>query len=120
MATYSLKSARARLEKYENSWEANAPTEEFADVTLPDVKAEITAFDARAEAIADAKATLKKLGIKHKDATKASMKKLDFVTRAVEGNLQYGPDSPIYAGFGYIRESEKKKGGGRKKTTPTT
>ena len=118
MATYSLKEARDRLERFGNSWQANAPSKEFGDVKMTDVDDKITAFDARAAAIADAKATLKRLGIEHNDATKKDMKDLDYVARAVEGDRKFGPDSALYAGFGYIRESEKKKAGGRKKSEP--
>lgn len=120
MATYTLKEARERLEKYENSWEVNAPEEEFGDITLDDVKDSKKAFDAREDKIADTEALLKRLRTEHKQETKADMKKLDYVSRAVEGDRRYGPDSPLYGGFGYILESEKKRGGGRKKTTPTT
>ncbi|MBS1792892.1 MAG: hypothetical protein JSS81_03500 [Acidobacteria bacterium] len=42
------------------------------------------------------------------------MQKCDFVVRSVEGDRRYGPDSPLYAGFGYVRDSEKKRGGRRK------
>jgi hypothetical protein len=42
------------------------------------------------------------------------MDKCDFVVRAAEADRRYGPDSALYAGFGYVRESERKKGGGRK------
>lgn len=119
MPTYSAKSGRERLVKIENSWQANAAGDKFADVALTEITADIAAEDAKADQLADARALVKRLLVEQKDLTKANMKKADYVVRAVEGDRRYGPDSALYAGFGYIRESEKKKSGGRKKTTAT-
>lgn len=118
MPTYTVTSGRERLERIENSWESNAAGDKFADVTLADIKADKAALDAKLDQRADLAAQLKTINVELKDLTKANMKKCDFVVRAVEGNRQFGPDSALYAGFGYIRESEKKKAGGRKKTAP--
>lgn len=115
MPRYSTKAGHERLEKFENSWETNAPTEtEFGGVTLIELKAVIAASDAKKDEIALAEQKVKTLKIEHKNIIEDGMDKCDYIVRAVEGDRRFGPDSALYGGFGYIRESEKKKGGGRK------
>lgn len=115
MATLSLKEMYARLVRFVNSWEENAPDEEkFGDVTLTELKADRTAIEAKKEEIEDSDAHTKRLKIEYKDMLKGTSKKCDYVVRDVEGNRNFGPDCALYSGFGYIRESEKKRRGGRK------
>lgn len=118
MATYSTKKGHERLERFEDSWETNAPDEtEFGGVTKTGLKAVRTASDAKKDEIALAEAVVKRLKIEHKNIIKDGMEQCDFVVDAVVGDRRFGPDSALYAGFGYIRESERKKGGGRKPAT---
>lgn len=115
MPTYTTKTGHERLERYVNSWETNAPDEdEFGGVRFVEVKADKEASEAKIEEIALAEAKVKRLKNEHKDMIRSAMKKLDYVTDAVVGDRRFGPDCSLYAGFGYIRESEKKKGGRRK------
>lgn len=115
MPRYSTKAGHERLERFENSWETNASTEtEFGGVTLIELKAVIAASDAKKDEIALAEQKVKTLKIEHKSIIEDGMQKCDYIVRAVEGDRRYGPDSALYGGFGYIRESEKKKGGRRK------
>lgn len=115
MPSYSTKTGHERLERFENSWETNASGEtEFGGVRLTEIKAVITASDAKKDEIALTQQKLKTLRIEHKNIINDGMEKCDYVARAVEGDRRFGPDSALYGGFGYIRESEKKKGGGRK------
>jgi hypothetical protein len=118
MGSYTTKTGHERLERIENSWETNAPDEEkFGDVPLAEIKAERTASDAKKDEISLCEEKLKRLKIEHKDMIAVSMKKCDFVVRGVEGERRFGPDSALYSGFGYIRHSEKKKGGKRRAKT---
>lgn len=112
------KACRERRERYINSLQENAPTEEFGDVTLVEIKADHAEIDGIEDEIALSKAHTKRLETQRDDKNKASMKKLDYVTDGVVGDRRFGPDSPLYEGFGYIRESEKKKPGGGKKPAP--
>lgn len=115
MPTYSTVTGHERMERFEDSWETNASAEtEFGGVTLIELKAVIAASDAKNDEIELTKQKLKTLRIEHKNIIKDGMKKCDYIARAVEGDRRFGPDSALYGGFGYIRESEKKKGGGRK------
>ena len=115
MPSYSTKTGHERLERFENSWEANAPTEtSFGGVTLVELKADKDASQAKKDEIALAEENVKRLKIEYKNMIKADMEKCDFVVRAVEADRRFGPDSALYAGFGYIRESERKRSGGRK------
>jgi hypothetical protein len=118
MANYTIKTGQERLERIENSWDTNAPDEQkFGDVSITEIKADRTSLEAKKDEIALVKEQLKRLRIEQKDMIAASMKKCNFVVRAVEGDRRFGPDSALYAGFGYIRASEKKKGGNRKVKT---
>lgn len=118
MPTYSTKKGHERLQRFENSWETNAPREtEFGGVTLIELKAVIAASDAKKAEIALAEQKVKALKTEHKNIISGGMESCDYVVRAVEGDRNFGPDSPLFGGFGYILESEKKKGG-RRKTTP--
>jgi hypothetical protein len=118
MPSYSTKMGHERLERFEDSWETNASAEtEFGDVTLVEFKSVITASNAKKDEIALAEQKVKTLKIEHKNIINDGMEKCDYIVRAVEGDRRFGPDSALYGGFGYIRESEKKKGG-RRKVTP--
>ena len=120
MPTYSVKTGHERLVRIENSWRTNASGEaEFGGVTLAEIQRDKDASDAKFEEVALAEATVKRLKIEHKNLIKAAMEKCDYVVDAVVGDRQYGPDSALYAGFGYIRESEKKKSSGRRPETPS-
>jgi len=111
------KACRERRKRYINSLQENAPDETFGDVTLVEIKADDAEIDGIEQEIALSKAHTKSLETQRDDKNKASMKKLDYVTDGVVGNRRFGPDSALYEGFGYVRESEKKKGGGRKPVT---
>lgn len=118
MATYTTKTGHERLERFEDSWETNAPdVDEFGGVTKAEIKSIRAASDAKENEIALAEAKVKRLKAEHKNIIKDGMEKCDFVVAAVVGDRRFGDDSPLYGGFGYIRESEKKKPGG-KKTKP--
>lgn len=118
MPTYTTKTGHERLVRYINSWETNAPDEtEFGDVTLAEIKAARDASDAKRTEIELAEAKVKRLKNEHNDMIQGDMKKLDYVTDGVVGDRRFGPNSSVYEGFGYIRESERKKGGRRKPAT---
>lgn len=117
MAKYTPKAARERGERFITSWQTNSPDNVWGNITLAQHKAKRKAIlDVEAEI--DAKeAEAKALMIKRDKLNEAFMEDCDYVAAAVEGSREYGPDSALYGGFGYVRESDKKRNGGRKKTT---
>lgn len=108
MPKYTPKAARERAEKFENSWQANAPAKNWADGTLADFKtkkAAVAAVENQIEAnIAEGKALL----IERDNLNADLMKECDYIAAAVESDRNFGKDSALYGGFGYVRESEKK------------
>src|SRR5437868_6355209 len=112
MSTYSTKTGHERLVRIDNSWETNAPGEsKFGDVQRTEIKDERAASDAKKAEIALVEEHLRRLRMEYQDMIDASMEKCDFVVHTVEGDRRFGPDSILYAGFGYIRQSEKKRRG---------
>jgi hypothetical protein len=113
MPKYTAKSARERGDRFENSLEENAPEKDFAGMTLPQFKTKRGTIAAKEDQITATLAHLKTLRIDLKDLNGDLMTDCDYIAAAVEGDRDFGPDSALYAGFGYIRESEKKRGGRR-------
>ena len=117
MAKYTPKAARERGERFITSWQTNSPDTVWDNIKLADHKAKGKAIlDVEAEIEAN-DAKNKALMIKRDNLNEDFMKDCDYIAAAVEGSREYGPDSALYAGFGSIRDSDKKRGGGRKKTT---
>lgn len=116
MAKYTPKAARERGERFETSWQANSPGKNWAEMSLVDLKAKRKAILDIEDEIAANDAKNKALMIQRDTLNQNFMEDCDYIAAAVEGDRNYGSDSALYEGFGYIRESDKKRGGGRKKT----
>jgi len=109
MAKYTPKSARERAEKFENSWQENSPEKQWADGTLANFKtkrAAIAEVESELETVA---ARQDALQIKRDNLNTEMMKECDYIAADVESDRNFGKDSALYGGFGYIRESEKKR-----------
>lgn len=119
MARYTLKNARERDERFVNSWQENSPDKEWAGMTLAAFKAEGKAIKDKENEIAASEAHTKALKIERDNMISHHMETCDYVAADAEGNRGFGPDSALYGGFGYIRKSEKKRGGRKPKPTPT-
>lgn len=113
MAYYTPKAARERGERFVNSWAENSPTNRWAGMTLEDFKAKKTAIEDVEDQIEASKAHTKALNIQRDNMNKAFMEDCDYVAKDVEGDRAFGPDSALYSGFGYIRKSERRRGGRR-------
>jgi hypothetical protein len=118
MPNYTPKVARERDERFVNSWQENSPEQEWAGMTLAQFKAESKAIADKENEIAAAEAHIKALKIERDNMIKKHMESCDFVAADVVGDRNFGPDSALYAGFGYIRKSERKRGGRKPKTSP--
>lgn len=119
MPKYTPKAARERDERYVNSWQENSPDKKWAELTLAEFKAEGKQIADKENEIAASEAHTKALKIERDNLIKKHMGNCDYITADVEGDRNFGPDSALYAGFGYVRKSEKKRGGRKPKTTPS-
>lgn len=117
MPKYTPKAARERAEKYVNSWTENSPEKRWAEMSLDELKAKRAAVEAVEDQIAASEAHTRALKIERDNLNKALMTDCDYVAKDVEGDRAFGPDSALYAGFGYIRKSERRRGG-RRAATP--
>ena len=117
MARYSIKDALERSARFNKSWQENSPAKEWSGMTLAQSKTADQALNDKAAEIAQSEAHTKTLKIEFGEMLDARMTDCDYIAAAVEGDRQYGADSALYGGFGYIRKSEKKKGGRRKAPT---
>lgn len=113
MAKYTPKAARERGARFETSWEVNSPEKTWAEMTLAQFKAKKGAIEAKEDEIAASEAHTKTLKIERDNMNEDFMEDCDYVAKDVEGDRNYGPDSALYGGFGYIRKSEKRRGGRR-------
>jgi len=118
MSTYSIKAALARSARFVTSWLENSPDKTWAEMTFAQNKAEDEELRDAVDEIAASEAHTKALKVALKNKINKRMENCDYVASDVEGDRAFGPDSALYGGFGYIRESEKKRGGGRKPNTP--
>ena len=108
------KNTEEKLRKMINSWEQDAPTKKFA-VTLDEFKAGLKpSFDAR-ELITDLEDQLAKAKDDRDKFDDASLALAQRVVNAILADETEGKNSSLLAGFGRIRESERKSGLTRKK-----
>jgi hypothetical protein len=113
MAKYSIKSALERSARFVRSWRENSPDKVWAEITFAENEAEDRELRDLVDEIAASDAHTKSLKVKLKNKINTRMENCDYVTSDVLGDRNYGPDSALYGGFGYIRESDKKHSGGR-------
>lgn len=109
------KSTMEKLQTIINGWEALAPDKSFGGMTLAQLKAALKpSFDTREELrTLESQAQSKQIERDAADAT--SLRLVQLVVNGVVGDPEEGPDSDLYASFGYTRKSERKTGLTRKK-----
>lgn len=98
-----------------NSWETLAPEKTFGGMTLIQFKAAVKrSLDTREELrVLESQTQSKK--IERDDADGESLRVARLVVNGVVGDPTEGPESDLYAAFGYTRPSERKTGLTRKK-----
>jgi hypothetical protein len=106
-----------KLQRIINSWETLAPEKSFGGMTL-------TQFKAASKRSLDTREDLRVLEsqkqskqIERDDADAESLRAVQLVVNGVKGDPTEGPESDLYAGFGYTRPSERKTGLTRKKSS---
>ena len=115
------KSTREKLDKIINGWGTLAPEKSFGGMTLEQFKAFVQpSYDAR-ESISTLENQLISKQAERDNADANSLQKAQLVVNGVVGDPTEGPDSDLYASFGYTRASERKSGLTRKskKSGPT-
>jgi len=109
---------KSTLEKLNNiigGWETLAPDKSFGGMTLAQLKAAVKpSFDTRDQLRALESQTQAKQ-IERDNADAESLRLVQLVVNGVIGDPEEGPDSDLYAAFGYTRKSERKTGLTRKK-----
>lgn len=109
------KSTLDKLNSVISGWETLAPDKSFGGMTLAQFKAAVKrSFDTREELrVLESQTQAKQ--IERDDADAESLRRVQLVVNGVIGDPEEGPDSDIYAAFGYTRKSERKTGLTRKK-----
>jgi hypothetical protein len=106
----SPKRVEEKIDKIISAWETHAPEKSFGGMTLAQFKAKVKAsYDLR-ERIVMLEQQLKGEKSTRADADKVSMAAAQAVVNGVKGDPTEGPDSALYEGFGYVRDSERDSG----------
>ena len=115
MAKYSPKTVSIRRNQFIAAWHEHAPEATFAGSTLAQFEAEtLEPINVRLLMV-EAKAHVAGL-MRDRDRADAAMSlKLLMVSKAVQGDMAYGPDSNLYTAMGYVASSARKNGLVRKK-----
>jgi hypothetical protein len=106
-----------RLQRIISGWETLAPEKTFGGMTVTQFKAAVKrSLDTREELrVLESQKQSKQ--IEREDADAESLRAVQLVVNGVVGDPTEGPESDLYAAFGYTRPSERKTGLTRKKST---
>jgi len=107
----------SRLTRINNAWEEVAPDAKFTGYSLDEFKAEVAPLFELHDKLAAAETALSILRKSFIDAARKNNALGQMVVASVRGDRNFGPDSPLYAGFGYKRQSERYSGLTRKAKT---
>ena len=100
-----------------NAWETLAPEKSFGGMTLTQFKTLVKrSLDTREDLRVLENQTQSKK-IEREDADTESLRAVQLVVNGVIGDPTEGPESDLYAAFGYTRPSERKTGLTRKKNS---
>lgn len=109
------KTTLEKINRVIGAWETLAPDKSFGGMTLAQLKAGVKpSLDTREE-LRVLENQMQSKQIERDGADEASLRLLQRVVNGVIGDPEEGPDSDLYAGFGYTRTSERKTGLTRKK-----
>jgi hypothetical protein len=115
----SPKNTAERIEKMISGWRAHAPEKTFGGMTLAQFEAAAEPSRAARRKIEDLDAQRADAVVERESADDAFDAKAKFVVAGVLADPAEGPDSALYASFGYTRASEHKSGLTRKTTKQT-
>lgn len=117
----SPKTTAEKIEKMINAWRTLAPEKSFGGMTLAQFEAAAEPSRAARRKLEELDAQRADIVVERENADDAFEAKAKFVVAGVRADPTEGPDSALYAAFGYTRDSEHKSGLTRKgtKQTPT-
>ena len=106
-----------RIQRIINAWETLAPEKTFGGMTLTQFKTTVKpSLDTRGELrVLESQVQSKKIERDNADAD--SLRAAQLVVNGVIGDPAEGPESDLYAAFGYTRPSERKTGLTHKKSS---
>lgn len=109
-----------KLQRITNGWETLAPEKSFGGMTLTQFKAAVKhSLDTREELrVIESQKQSKQ--IERDDADTESLRAVQLIVNGVVGDPTEGPESDLYAAFGYTRPSERRTGLTRKKSSGKT
>ena len=106
-----------KLQRIINSWETLAPEKSFGGMTLTQFKAASKRSIDTREELRVLESQKQSKQIERDDADTESLRTVQLVVNGVVGDPTEGPESDLYAAFGYTRPSERKTGLTRKKSS---
>ena len=109
------KSTLDKLNSVIGGWETLAPDKSFGGMTFTQFKAAVKASYDKREELRVLENQVQAKQIERDNADIESLRRVQLVINGVIGDPEEGPDSDLYAAFGYTRKSERKTGLTRKK-----
>ncbi len=106
----SPKATLERLNKMLNAWEQMAPDEVFGGMTLTQFRAIVARCTAARELLADLAAQTTAASTERENADDAGLAAAKLMANGVRAAPQFGENSALYEGIGYVRTSERKSG----------
>ena len=114
------KKTEEKIERMLNAWRTLAPDKTFGGMTLAQFESTgVGPARAARQRIDDLNDQLTQALATREQADDTFATKAQLVTSGVLADPTEGPDSPLYAAFGYTRKSERKSGLTRKGTKQT-
>ncbi len=118
MARKDNKKVMEKATMINDAWAEGSPASNFSGVKQGDYDNDIKEILSIDDEVADTRAKLKMLEDKRDDKCFALDSKSVRVANGVRGDVEFGPDSPLYGAMGFIRTSERKSGLTRKPKKP--
>jgi hypothetical protein len=113
-----MSSPKRNLEKLNriiNAWQTLAPDKAFGGMTVAHFKTQVqSSLDTRAQ-VERLEAELDAAQAARDNADKENLRLAELVVNGVVGDPTVGPNSDLYEGMGYVRDSERRSGLTRKK-----
>lgn len=114
MSMGSPKATEEKMNKMLEAWGELAPDKSFGGMTLEQFRAVATPAKQARQRLDDLENQMAQAIVERDTADEAFLKKAQLVVAGVQADPTEGPDSALYAAFGYTRKSERRSGLTRK------